>query len=80
VPNIYEYLLAIMSAISLLLSFLSFRDRRSKEQAEPVTDQLIALNKSQKATDIKVAVLEERINNEIQILDKLDEKLDDYLK
>jgi hypothetical protein len=97
-PNLYEWILAAFSAISLLLSFLNFKDRRSKEQTENVSDQLEALNKShkeiedkvakqianhndsQKAMEIKVAVLEERINNEIHILNKMNEKLDDYLK
>ena len=43
-PSFYEIVASLIAASSLFISFLSFRDRRTKEQTELVTTQLKEIN------------------------------------
>jgi hypothetical protein len=79
-PNGYEWVLMVISAISLLLSFLNFRDRRSKEQTDNVSDHIATLHTKQQTQEIKLAVLEERVDHELQILDNINCKIDRIIK
>jgi len=62
----------ITSIMAVALAYLKLRDDKVKKQA---TDDEVCKQDFQ-SLQTKVAVLEERINNEITMLSKLDDKLD----
>jgi uncharacterized coiled-coil protein SlyX len=86
-PTLYDVILAIITLPSLILSFLSYRDRRTKEQsaglvnvAESVDLRMRDLEKRSAECDTHYRVLEERIANHIQALDRIDTKLDKIIQ
>jgi low affinity Fe/Cu permease len=62
----------ITSLMAVVLAYLKLRDDKVKKEA--VNDEVC--KQDFQALQTKVSVLEERINNEIKMLDKLDDKLD----
>jgi hypothetical protein len=66
-----------ISALAVLVAFLSLKDSRSKTQTEDVARQLRELQIKSQECDINYKVLEERLNNTIALLNKLDKTLDD---
>jgi len=62
----------ITSIVAVALAYLKFKDDKSSKE----TATADVCKQDFQALQTKVAVLEERINNEINMLDKLDDKLD----
>lgn len=71
-PHIQTGLTVFSSITAVILAYLKIRDAQiAKEAKEDAVCQ-----QDMQELQMKVAVLEERLDNEINMLDKLDSKLD----
>lgn len=85
--DIYHVINMVISAIAVLVAFMSWKDKRTKEQTKNVADQIKELQLASAAqirelqdnyrkTEIAYNVLEERLKNTIELLHRLDTTLD----
>jgi hypothetical protein len=81
--NTFDILISILTAFSLLLSILSFRDRQSKdmeiklnEVAKRVEIRIERLEMAEASCDKKHGILEERLFNVCNLIVKLEAKID----
>lgn len=91
-PSILEIIAMLVAVLSLVIAFMNFRDRRSDKAEQDLADKIKAdlktsiladitletkeLQKQANECEIKHAILEERLNNEIDLLEKVEKKID----
>jgi chromosome segregation ATPase len=76
--NLLFHIISItISALAVLVAFLSLRDARSKSQTEDVARAIRELQAKAQDCDVNYKVLEERLNNTISLLGRVDKTLDE---
>jgi Ni/Fe-hydrogenase subunit HybB-like protein len=74
-PTIYQIISALLSGLALILSTLSYMNKKTKDEKE----ELAILKTSAALDHTKIAVIESQMLNDRELLNKLDDKLDKIL-
>jgi hypothetical protein len=71
-PNIFQIISALISSLALLLSFLAYMNKKTKDEKQELQD----LKKSASDDHVKLEVLINKVENDKTLLNKIDAKLD----